>query len=100
MRASTPRSISWASARCSTPDWASSRAGRRRGPASPSLWRQILLADEPTAEVDAATAGAMLALLAWRRDEGRATLVVTHSRAVADSCDRILRLRDGRIADA
>ena len=33
----------------------------------------VLLADEPTAEVDAATAGAMLALLAQHRDEGRAT---------------------------
>jgi putative ABC transport system ATP-binding protein len=60
----------------------------------------VLLADEPTAEVDAATAGGLLALLARRRDEGRATLVVTHSRAVAESCDRILRLWDGRIADA
>ena len=60
----------------------------------------VLLADEPTAEVDAATAGGVLALLARRRDEGRATLVVTHSRAVAQRCDRILRLSDGRIADA
>ena len=59
----------------------------------------VLLADEPTAEVDAATAGGMLALLARRRDEGRATLVVTHSRAVAERCDRILRLWDGQIAD-
>jgi len=60
----------------------------------------ILLADEPTAEVDAATAGGILALLAQRRAEGRATIVVTHSAAVAERCDRVLRLRDGRIADA
>jgi putative ABC transport system ATP-binding protein len=59
----------------------------------------VLLADEPTAEVDAATAGGMLALLARRRDEGRATLVVTHSRAIAVGCDRVLRLWDGRVAD-
>jgi putative ABC transport system ATP-binding protein len=59
----------------------------------------VLLADEPTAEVDAATAGSILALLAQRRAEGRATIVVTHSAAVAERCDRILRLRDGRIAD-
>jgi putative ABC transport system ATP-binding protein len=59
----------------------------------------VLLADEPTAEVDAATAGGILALLVQRRDEGRATIVVTHSAAVAERCDRILRLRDGRIAD-
>ena len=60
----------------------------------------VLLADEPTAEVDAATAGGILALLAQRRAEGRATIVVTHSAAVAERCDRVLRLRDGRIADA
>jgi len=60
----------------------------------------LLLADEPTAEVDAATAGGILALLAQRRAEGRATIVVTHSAAVAERCDRVLRLRDGRIADA
>ena len=60
----------------------------------------VLLADEPTAEVDAATAGGILALLAQRRAEGRATIVVTHSATVAERCDRVLRLRDGRIADA
>ena len=60
----------------------------------------VLLADEPTAEVDAATADGMLVLLMQRRDEGRATIVVTHNAAVAERCDRILRLRDGRIADA
>jgi len=60
----------------------------------------VLLADEPTAEVDAATAGGILALLAQRRAEGHATIVVTHSAAVAERCDRVLRLRDGRIADA
>jgi len=60
----------------------------------------VLLADEPTAEVDAATADGMLVLLMQRRDEGRATIVVTHNAALAERCDRILRLRDGRIADA
>jgi putative ABC transport system ATP-binding protein len=59
----------------------------------------VLLADEPTAEVDAATASGILALLVQRRDEGRATIVVTHSEAVAERCGRILRLRDGRITD-
>ena len=57
----------------------------------------VLLADEPTAEVDTATAEWMLALLKRRRKKGAAAIVVTHSREVAERCDRVLRLRDGRI---
>jgi putative ABC transport system ATP-binding protein len=57
----------------------------------------VLLADEPTAEVDTATAEWILALLKRRRKKGAAAIVVTHSRAVAERCDRVLRLRDGRI---
>jgi putative ABC transport system ATP-binding protein len=57
----------------------------------------VLLADEPTAEVDTATAEWILALLKRRRKKGAAAIVVTHSQAVAERCDRVLRLRDGRI---
>ena len=57
----------------------------------------VLLADEPTAEVDSATAEWILALLKQRRKKGGAAIVVTHSRAVAKRCDRVLRLQDGRI---
>ncbi len=59
----------------------------------------VLLADEPTAEVDQATAAGILGLLARRRERGRATIVVTHSRAIAERCDRVLWLRDGRSAN-
>ena len=59
----------------------------------------VLLADEPTAEVDTATAEWILALLKRRRKKGAAAIVVTHSREVAERCDRVLRLRDGRIVD-
>jgi putative ABC transport system ATP-binding protein len=58
----------------------------------------VLLADEPTGEVDAETAERILDLLRERADAGTAVLVVTHSEAVAAAADREVRLRDGRVA--
>ena len=57
----------------------------------------VLLADEPTGEVDAETEQHILHLLASRRQEGGATLIVTHSEALAASADRVVRLFDGRV---
>ena len=61
---------------------------------------RVLLADEPTGEVDAATEGFILDFLNEQRQAGTAILVATHSRALADRADRIVRLQDGRVADA
>ncbi|MFI2074329.1 MULTISPECIES: ABC transporter ATP-binding protein [Streptomyces] len=58
----------------------------------------LLLADEPTGEVDGETERRLLALLGERAAAGAAVVVVTHSRAVAGAADRVLRLRDGRWA--
>jgi len=57
---------------------------------------KVLLADEPTGELDAATAERVLELLHGRAAEGAAVLVVTHSPEVAATCHREIRLRDGR----
>jgi len=57
----------------------------------------VLLADEPTGEVDRATEEKLLDLLRARAAAGRAVLVVTHSERVAERADRVVRLRDGRI---
>ena len=57
----------------------------------------ILIADEPTAEVDAATESRLLALFEARRAAGRATLIATHSEALAHRANRILRLNDGAL---
>ncbi len=59
----------------------------------------VLLADEPTGEVDAATEGFILDFLNEQRRAGTAILVATHSRALADRADRIVQLRDGRVVD-
>jgi len=59
----------------------------------------VLLADEPTGEVDAETEAQILDLLEVRRRTGSATLVATHSDALAARADRIVRLLDGRVVN-
>ena len=61
---------------------------------------RILLADEPTGEVDAGTESSILGLLSEQCRAGVAVLVATHSQALAARADRIIHLRDGRVADA
>jgi putative ABC transport system ATP-binding protein len=60
----------------------------------------VLLADEPTGEVDAETETWILDLFHAHRSTGGAALIVTHSGAVAAHADRIVCLRDGRFVDA
>src|SRR6478672_10868609 len=60
----------------------------------------VLLADEPTGEVDAATEAQILRIFEARRQAGEVTLVVTHSDALAARADRVIRLEDGRIVHA
>jgi putative ABC transport system ATP-binding protein len=58
----------------------------------------ILLADEPTGNLDGPNGDAIVELLFGLRDRHGATLVlVTHSMELAAKCDRVIRLRDGRI---
>jgi len=58
----------------------------------------ILLADEPTGNLDGSNGDAIMDMLFGLRDRHGATLVlVTHAPALADRCDRVVRLRDGRV---
>ena len=58
----------------------------------------ILLADEPTGNLDGATGETIIRLLFELRDRHGATLVlVTHAREIAGRCDRVIRLRDGAL---
>ncbi|MCU1497623.1 MAG: transporter related protein [Acidimicrobiales bacterium] len=57
----------------------------------------VLLADEPTGELDDATADRLLALLRERADAGAAVVIVTHNPAVAREANREIRLADGRV---
>jgi ABC-type lipoprotein export system ATPase subunit len=58
----------------------------------------LLLADEPTGELDAASAAATRTLIAeFARDNGTSVILVTHDPAAAEIADRTLRIRDGRV---
>jgi len=61
---------------------------------------RLLLTDEPTGELDEATAEGVLDLLAELRAEGTAVLTVTHNPQVAERADRRLIMRDGEVFDA
>jgi putative ABC transport system ATP-binding protein len=58
----------------------------------------VILADEPTGELDDATGARVLELLRERAATGAAVLIVTHSPDVARAADREIHLRDGRVA--
>lgn len=60
----------------------------------------VLLADEPTGELDDTTEAAVIALLRERARVGAAVLVVSHSPVVAASSDRRIDLVDGRVRGA
>lgn len=58
----------------------------------------LVLADEPTGNLDEATADKVLSeLLALVREQGGAALIATHNERLAAKMDRVLRLHDGRI---
>lgn len=59
----------------------------------------ILLADEPTGNLDGANGAAIMDLLFGLQDRHGSTLVlVTHAEELAERCDRLIRLEDGRVA--
>ncbi len=59
---------------------------------------KILLADEPTGNLDETNGAAIIDMLFALREQHGATLImVTHSHELASRCDRVIRLRDGRI---
>jgi putative ABC transport system ATP-binding protein len=60
----------------------------------------LILADEPTGNLDATTGSRILELLTHlARERGVTLLVVTHSGEVARAANRILRIRDGRLEE-
>ncbi len=57
----------------------------------------ILMADEPTGNLDTATGDAILKLFDDLHDEGMTIIMVTHDDEVAERCERVIRMRDGLI---
>jgi lipoprotein-releasing system ATP-binding protein len=62
---------------------------------------KILLADEPTGDLDGKTADAVFGLIQRLHEaHGLTSVLVTHNLEFAERCDRVLRLREGRLVDA
>ncbi|WP_407651388.1 ABC transporter ATP-binding protein [Actinoplanes sandaracinus] len=60
---------------------------------------RLLLADEPTGNLDSRNGAAIVDLLLTLRDEHEATVVIaTHDPGIAERCDAALRMRDGRLS--
>ncbi len=57
----------------------------------------LILADEPTGNLDSATGEMILEIFDRLHHEGRTVLVITHDQNVAKRCDRIITLRDGAV---
>jgi putative ABC transport system ATP-binding protein len=57
----------------------------------------VLLADEPTGNLDSAAAREVVSVLRERSEEGQAIVLVTHDLRVASAAGRVLRMRDGAI---
>ena len=61
----------------------------------------VLLADEPTGELDAASAAELCALIATLcRETGTTAVIASHDPSVADAADRVVVLRDGRVVES
>lgn len=74
------------------------RVAIARALASPA---RVLLADEPTGNLDAATAHGIIQLLAdTAHTRGKCVIAVTHSPALAEAADQVLRLADGKLTQA
>jgi putative ABC transport system ATP-binding protein len=59
----------------------------------------LILADEPTGNLDSRTSAEILELFEGLHDDGATLIMVTHDREVASRCQRVLTLRDGKFVD-
>ena len=59
----------------------------------------ILLADEPTGNLDSSTTIEIMALFDQLHRDGQTLIIVTHEQEIADRCRRVITLRDGRLID-
>lgn len=61
--------------------------------------KPLILADEPTGNLDSVNSDSVFKLMREIHSEGKTTfLIVTHDERIAEQCDRIIRVTDGRIA--
>src|SRR5262249_27556270 len=74
-------------------------ARARRPTRAPVTGPRVLLADEPTGNLESATGEQIADLLEEVHRQGRTVVLVTHNEALARRAQRLVRLRDGRLED-
>ena len=60
----------------------------------------ILLADEPTGNLDSRNSQMVLDILRREHQKGKAVIIVTHEQAIADACDRQVVMKDGKLEES
>lgn len=59
----------------------------------------VILADEPTGNLDTRSTKEVMAILHALKDEGRTVIVITHDNEIAEEAERVIRIRDGRVVE-
>ncbi len=59
----------------------------------------VILADEPTGNLDTKSTKDVMAILHTLKDEGRTVIVITHDNEIAEEAERVVRIRDGKIVE-
>ena len=59
----------------------------------------VILADEPTGNLDTRSTKDVMHILHTLKDEGRTVIVITHDNEIAEEAERVIRVRDGRVVE-
>lgn len=59
----------------------------------------VILADEPTGNLDTRSTKEVMAILHELKDEGRTVIVITHDNEIAEEAERVIRIRDGKVVE-
>jgi ABC-type lipoprotein export system ATPase subunit len=60
---------------------------------------ELLLADEPTGQLDSKTSKEIMSILSDMHDKGKTVIVITHDANIANYADRIIRIQDGIVSE-